>query len=179
MRSTISSLSLLLIMGSALSGCTANDVMDGFCTPDAPDITLNEDCPYQNARGPQIPNPECKASKLDPASAATWTDVFAIFVDQNRGNCSAGGCHGVEEKAAMGIFLPSNNAQKFYDNLVKTKGTVGKPYVNPDSPLESWIHCNVAGTPGGGLPMPKPAGLPSKNDADIVEDWVLGGAPGP
>jgi hypothetical protein len=170
---------LLALSCLTLFACTGNDVMDAFCTPDAPDITLNDDCPYQNARGPQIPNPECKASKPDPASAATWTDVFAIFVDQNRGNCSAGGCHGIEEKAANGIFLPSNNTQKFYDTLVNTKGSVGKPYVNVDDPLSSWIHCNVAGTPGGGLPMPKPAGLPSKKDADIVEDWVLGGAAGP
>lgn len=171
---------LVVAMVGPVGGCFLdNDVSDGQCTPSAPDISLNDDCPYQNGRGPQLPAAACEPRQAEAGTAATWTDVLAIFLDQSRGNCSAGGCHGVEDKAAVGIFLPANDPQAFYDALVNTTGSVGRPYVNPKDPLSSWIHCNVRGTAGGGLPMPKPAGLISQADADIVEDWVLGGAAGP
>jgi hypothetical protein len=160
------------------SGCT-NDVMDASCTPDHPDLTISDDCPYQQSRGPQIPNPDCRVQQEMPATAPTWTDVFAIFIATDRGNCAATACHGDMDKAANGIFLPSDDEVTFYETLVNTTGSVGRKYVNPDSPLESWIHCNVAGTPGGGLIMPKPAGMPAKADALIVEDWVIAGARGP
>jgi hypothetical protein len=168
------------ISGVATSGCFLdNDVSDASCTPDDPDITLNDDCPYQQSRGPQIDNPKCE-TKFDSAQGpATWQEVFGIFLAPDKGNCSATACHGVEASAANGIYLPSDDEITFYENLTSTTGSVGKPYVNPDNPLDSWIHCNVAGRPGGGLIMPKPAGLPLKADAQTVEDWVHNNVPGP
>ena len=167
-----------LVLSTA--GCFLdNDVSDASCTPSDPDITLNDDCPYQQSRGPQIDNPAC-ATKEDAATTATsWQDVFGIFLDSSKGNCSAAACHGEENSAALGIYLPADDELKFYETLTNTTGSVGKPYVNADTPLDSWIHCNVAGTAGGGLIMPKPAGMPSKLDAQRVEDWVHAGALGP
>ncbi len=162
------------------SGCFLdNDVMDASCTPSDPDITLNDDCPFQQSRGPQIKKGTCKPQFDSAQSATTWQDVFTIFVAPDKGNCSAAACHGVEASAAFGVFLPQNSEQIFYDTLINTTGTIGKPYVNRDNPLDSWIHCNVAGTEGGGLIMPKPAGMPSDSDAQKVEDWLHNGAAGP
>lgn len=169
-----------LIIPLVSAGCFLdNDVMDASCTPSDPDITLNDDCPYQQSRGPQTKKGTCKTQFDSAQSAATWQDVFSIFLAADKGNCSAAACHGVENSAANGIFLPAENEQLFYDNLTATNGTIGKPYVNPDSPLDSWIHCNVAGSDGGGLIMPKPAGMPLDLDAQTVEDWVHNGALGP
>jgi hypothetical protein len=167
---------LLCAIGTTSCG---NDVLDGNCTPDSPDITIDDDCPYQNALGPQIENPACETQQTGAGTSATWGDVFDIFIDTSRGNCSDNGCHGLEETAANGIYLPRGSQQQFYDNLAATTGSVGRPYINSKDRLESWVHCNVAGTPGGGLIMPKPAGMPSKADALIVEDWVFNGALGP
>lgn len=162
------------------SGCFLdNDVTDASCTPSDPDITLNDDCPYQQSRGPQIDNPKCETREDSALSGTDWQEVFGIFLAPDKGNCSAAACHGEEASAANGIYLPSDNEILFYDTLTNTLGSVGKPYVNADNPLDSWIHCNVAGTAGGGLLMPKPAGLPLSADAQKVEDWIHNGALGP
>ena len=175
--------SYALKLGCALSIVTAtactNDTLDADCTPDSPDITLDEDCPFQQSQGPQLPTPKCEYQQEGPSQVVVWVDVFSIFTDANSGACSLGGCHGVEETAANGIFLPAEEPVTFYNNLLATTGSVGRPYVNNKVPEDSWIHCNVAGTPGGGLIMPKPAGMPSKSDALKVEDWIFNNAPGP
>ncbi len=172
---------VVLSLGAfATSGCFLdNDVSDARCTPADPDITLNDDCPYQQSRGPQIDNPACATREDAAQSGANWQMVFGVFTDASKGNCSALACHGEINSAANGIFLPADNEQKFYEVLTSTTGSVGKPYVNADTPLESWIQCNVAGTSGGGLIMPKPAGMPSRSDAQTVEDWIHNGAIGP
>lgn len=171
------SLSALLL---ASSGCFLdNDVADASCTPSDPDITLNDDCPFQQSRGPQIAKGTCQTREDSAQSGTTWQEVFGIFQAADKGNCSAAACHGDQASAALGIWLPANDEQQFYETLTTTTGTVGKPYVNPDNPLDSWIHCNVAGTSGGGLIMPKPAGMPAKSDAQKVEDWIHNGALGP
>ena len=162
----------------ALTAACANDTLDAECTPDSPDHTLDEDCPYQQSLGPQPRPIKCDFQQEWAGQEVGWVDVFAIFTDRNRGQCSLGGCHGVEATAQLGIYLPEKDPHTFYNNLLAIEGSQGRPYVNPKSPKDSWIHCNVAGTPGGGLIMPKPSGLP-KADALAVEDWVHAGAPGP
>jgi hypothetical protein len=175
-------LSLSLALGAATSGCFLdNDVMDASCTPDGPDINLNSDCPYEEGKGPQLPQTACETVLEAPQSNPTWIDVFGLLTDQSQGNCSGGNCHGIEASAGGGIFLPDTDPNAFYQNLKSTTGSVGRPYlVTPaeGNPLDSWMHCNVAGTPGGGLIMPKPAGL-TKEQAQTIEDWIFNGAPGP
>lgn len=165
---------------AALCAACGNDVMDGQCTPDSPDITLDEDCPYQNGRGPQVTETACPPITGE-CGGSDWADVFSILTDQSvsGGNCSNSGCHGVEETAALGIFLPANDQIMFYETLLKTKGSIGRPYVDQNSPRTSWMACNVLGTRGGGFPMPKPSGLPNLADADTVIDWLRCEAPGP
>jgi hypothetical protein len=172
---------LAVALATTGMGCFLdNDVMDASCTPDGPDINLNSDCPYEEGKGPQLPQQACEAKFPSAQTTVTWTDVFGLFTDAGRGNCSAGNCHGIEAAAGGGIFLPADDPNIFYQSLKNTTGSVGRPYlvVPPDDPLDSWIHCNVAGTPGGGLIMPKPAGLTTE-DAQLVEDWLHGGARGP
>jgi hypothetical protein len=170
---------LLAVM---VAGCLGNDVRNAKCTPDDPDITASEDCPY-GVGGPKIPEMPCEVLDPNTTLTADWQQVFEIFIDKQRGQCSLAGCHGALETAANGIYLPADDAALFFENMTLTNGTVGRPYVNLDdqnaSPdnIQSWIHCNVAGRMGGGFPMPKPAGL-SASDAALVEAWVLQGFPG-
>jgi hypothetical protein len=180
----ISTEAALVTAGVTLAalGCN-NDVMDASCTPDDPDITIDDDCPYQQARGPQIPKLGCRdqrkkalpGGKEEPSTPRVWQEVVAIFNDKNTGNCTHGGCHGDEATAAWGIWLPAADPVRFYDTLREYTGTLGVPYV---SGKDSWIDCNVHGDPGSGFTMPKPDGL-RPAEASIVRDWVLSGAPGP
>lgn len=168
-------LAVLCVIAALCAAC-GNDVMDGECTPDSPDITLDEDCPYQNGRGPQVTETPCP--RIEGTCGGTdWADAFSVLTNVTGGNCSNNGCHGVEETAALGIFLPANDQELFYETLVKTKGSIGRPYVDQNSPRTSWMACNVLGTRGGGFPMPKPGGL--LTGADTVIDWLRCEAPGP
>ncbi len=107
--------------------------------------------------------------------------------DPLRGNCAAVGCHGSQGTAAIGIYFPLGDACQTYKALFDTRGSVGRPYLQPDNPatdgvneaLESWMYCNVLGTEGGGFPMPKPGGVHDPQTADVVRDFILCGAPAP
>lgn len=166
-------------IGALGAGGCQNDVLDAYCTPESPDITLDEDCPYSNGRGPQVKETACPPVTGEVTGNADWIDVFSMFIAPDRGNCSSAACHGDEATAALQIFLPAGDQQRFFQTLTATKGTVGRPYVNTENPADSWIYCNVRGDPGGGFPMPKPSGLPNLEDAEIVRNWLLAGAPGP
>jgi hypothetical protein len=104
--------------------------------------------------------------------------VFPIFVDADRGNCSNGSCHGSAEMAGADIFLPADDPSAFYDGLIDVSLS-GRRFVDTEEPEESILHCSIAGRDGGGDPIPRPGGLPSKADVRMVEDWVMNGAPGP
>lgn len=160
------------------AGCLDNDVTDARCGPDAPDNTIDDDCNRQ-PHGPQVDPGVCEPSVTTAQSAAGWREAFGVMTATSGGNCSAANCHGVLEKAQLGIWLPAEDQTTFYNTLVTTTGTRGDKYVDPDNPLDSWIHCNVAGRPGGGNAMPKPGGMQLTADAQVIEDWVLNGAPGP
>jgi len=177
-RSVAVSVSFFAIVVFSTSACE-NDVLDPDCTQDSPDITLNPDCPYANGRGPQVKEAACPPVTGEATGSADWVDVFSLMVAPDRGNCSSAACHGEEKSAALQIFLPGTDQEKFYETLINTKGTVGRPYVNQENPAESWIYCNMRGDPGGGFPMPKPSGLPNLDDAETVRNWLLAGAPGP
>jgi len=170
----------LFIVGCAvwLTAC-ANDVKDAQCTPDAFEFGLDEDCPYKAAQGPQVPTVGCELTTDEPELAPSWLEVFETLRDVGQGNCSDSGCHGDENTAALGIWLPSDDPSGFYDALTETTGSIGTPYIDTSDPEKSWIHCNVRGTPGGGFPMPKPSGMPTEEAANLVQDWILIGAPGP
>src|SRR5262245_62830588 len=116
--------------------------MDGHCTPDAPDITQDDGCPFQSAQGPQVKEAECPPAPAQ-CNGTDWDAVFSLLADKTRGNCSAPGCHGDEKTAALGIFLPGTDEQRFYQTLIETKGSIGRAYVNQTSPKDSWIQCNV------------------------------------
>lgn len=169
------------IAAAVTSGCFLdNDVKDASCTPDDPSIDLNDDCAYQDSLGPQINNPDCTFLEDTPVNAGvTWEDAFGVLTDDAKGQCSLPACHGDESTAANAIFLPKNDPDRFWQTLINTEGSVRKKYVDPDNYTKSWIHCNVFGRPGGGLIMPKPAGMPLSVDAQLIEDWVFGGACGP
>jgi hypothetical protein len=172
----------LAVAGLFASGCFLdNDVLDASCTPGEPDITLNPDCPYQQSRGPQVPPGVCVAQQDAASATPSWTEVFNTLVRSDGGNCSAIGCHGgpSADQAALGIWLPADKDDIFYETLTNTTGSIGKPYVNADNPPDSWIHCNVGGRAGGGSLMPKPGGMTQAVDALLIENWILSDAPYP
>lgn len=121
-----------------------------------------------------------------PASCPSFYDVLDVLVDPERGNCTSLGCHGAEDNAAQGIFLPVADPQQFYEGLLDADGTVGRPYVVADDAdtaeneaLASWMVCSLRGERGGGYPMPVPAGMPDPTDVEVVEDWIRCGAQPP
>jgi hypothetical protein len=112
-------------------------------------------------------------------TTTSWDQVFAILIAPDKGNCASVACHGTPALAANGILLPADDEVTLYETLVTTTDASGRPYVNRSSPLQSWMHCNVTGAPGGGLIMPTPSGLRLAEDVARIEDWLASGAPGP
>lgn len=159
---------------SALASGCANDALDASCTPDEPSIDLNDDCIYVNGQVAVQPAP-CEPYDGEIPAAPAWEETFSILTAPERGNCSADYCHGEQDTAELGIWLPQGNRDTFYETLINSKGTIGRPYLNPGDPEASWMHCNVRGAPGGGSAMPKPAGMPVFSDALQIEAWVLAG----
>ena len=168
----------IVVSALAASAC-GTDVMDASCSPDDPDINSDEDCPFEEGLGPQVNEPVCPPVEGEATVEVTWADVYDIFRAKAKGNCGSPACHGVQETAALQIFLPENDPVTFYKTLTETQGSVKRPYVNTQSPRDSWIVCNVSGSLGGGFPMPRPAGLSEQVDIDKVLNWVRLGAKGP
>lgn len=158
-------------------GCPENR-RDAHCSPDEASIETSEDCIYSGlGKGPKVVEDVCPAEDGDmPTVCPSFAEVLEILVDPKRGDCANAGCHGVEETAALGIFLPADSASTFYATLTDTSASVGKVYVDKTEPANSWIICNLLGEPGGGFPMPPAAGLPNPDDALIVRNWILCGA---
>lgn len=184
-RGPLASVLLLVAFASLVAACP-NDTKDSHCTPDAPNAAADPDCIYAGeGKGPVIVEPQCPDVEGDaPAVCPTFQQVFEMLIDPAKGNCSAGGCHGVAP-GSIGIYLPTNDPCAFYTQLTSISPR-GELYVRPDDPKTpendaktSYILCNLRGEHGGGFPMPIPGGLPNLSDADIVKSWLLCGAPGP
>jgi hypothetical protein len=178
---------LLVGLGVLAAASCANNTRDSHCTPDETDPETT-DCIYAGkGEGPLVSEAACAALVGEkPAVCPSFYEVLEVFNDPAKGNCSSTGCHGREENASDGIFLPLDDAERFYDELLGVRGSVGTPYVIADDPatggnesLSSWIHCNLHATPGGGFPMPPSSGLLLEADRKLVEDWLLCGAPAP
>ncbi len=181
-------LAALALSGGLASGCP-NDRRDSHCTPDGRSAAEDPECIYAgDGKVPAVIEPPCAdVTGAAPALCPTFDQVFTVLTDPEKGNCTAGGCHGVKP-GSFNIFLQANDQDCFYQALTETVGTNagGKLYVRPDDPatpeneaLSSYIVCNLRGERGGGFPMPVPAGMPLLSDVDLVADWVRCGAPGP
>lgn len=173
---------VLLGAGAIAAGaCITNDARDAHCTPSEPNPGARADCIYNGeGKGPQVVEEACpRVDGEAPATCPSFEDVYAILVDAERGGCTAGGCHGVEQTASVGIHISNKDPDDAYAALLEIEGSVGRPYVDADDPEASWIVCNLRGEPGGGFPMPVSYGLPDLADADVVRDWILCGAQGP
>jgi len=160
-----------------LAACITNDRRDAHCSP----TTDDDRCIYAGeGLGPKVDEEACPRVEGDaPSTCPSFDDVFTLFTDATRGGCVAGGCHGVEANAAVGIYLPSKDPDELYAALTAIEGSVGRPYLDADDPPASWLVCNLAGEPGGGFPMPVAAGLDDPADVALVRDWVLCGAEPP
>ncbi len=180
---------LVLLLTSLCAGLVSacpNDVRDAHCTPDDPNAAADPDCIYAGeAKGPKYVEGLCPPIEGEtPPICPDFQQVFELLVDPAKGNCSAGGCHGVAP-GSLGFFFPANDPCAFYTQLVSIN-MHGQRYVVPDDPAtpdnetkNSYIQCNLRGTPGGGYPMPIPAGMPNLADVALVDRWLLCGAPGP
>lgn len=162
-------LAYALVASVALS-CGTNNRSDAHCTPDAVNVDADTDCIYAGAgKAPGLVPGVCDSvtgKRPDDMDCPTFDDVFAVLVDAKKGNCSADACHGNLTNPAVGILLPADDKDKFYETLTTVTGTVGRRYVVPDDmattaneALTSWIVCNLAADLGGGYPMPPPNGL--------------------
>jgi hypothetical protein len=173
-------LGLLLVplLASALGGCSAAYVGDQACTEDSKVNDKDDACPYGPPGGPKVKPGGCPTIEITVEQSSpdcrSWDDIFPIFTGPTA-NCSIGGCHG-EAPGARGLYLPANDPNAFYDELKSYVGSQGYPYINDKSPANSWILCNLAGTPGGGSPMPPPSGLTTADLAE-VEKWAACGLP--
>lgn len=177
----------LLAAAASLVACSTN-ARDSHCSPDAPDRATDEGCIYAGTgKGPVVTETECPAVEGEvPDVCPTFYDVLDVLADPDRGNCTSLGCHGDPSNAQSDIYLPVADARVFYESLLDAEGTVGTPYVVEDDPatganesLDSWMICNLNGERGGGFPMPPPHGMPDLADVDVVQDWILCGAPAP
>lgn len=185
----------LLALGAAgviAASCT-NDARDSHCDAEEPD---EDDCiSNPEGLGPKVTESACGSPAVGEAltaeeSCPSYGEILAFMADPARGNCIATGCHGFESTASVAIFFPQQTLGQLdrcgtWTKLTTTSGSIGRPYVKPDDPtteaneaLTSWMYCNVAGLAGGGFPMPKPAGAPNKDDADLVRRWIICGAHG-
>lgn len=178
-----------------LAGC-ANDAKDQHCEPDGSDDRCISD---PDGKGPVVQEPACAVPTAADAPSGDCPDfwsVAAFMADPERGNCVASGCHGSQGTAAVGIYFPlatdaEGNLQfdacELYTLVAAQSGSVGRPYLKADDPettevnesLQSWMYCNVMGLPGGGYPMPKPGGVHRPEDAQVIRDFILCGAPSP
>jgi len=182
-------------------GCAAscvNDTRDSHCVPDGSDDRCVSN---PEGLGPTIAEPRCALPAPGtpppaPEECVPFARVLEFMVRKDEGNCIASGCHGSEGNASVAIFFPLLGPDDLdpcgtYSKLTTTSGSVGLPYVVEDkteeegSPpdvneaLQSWMYCNVTGVQGGGFPMPKPAGVIVKQQADPILNWILCGAHGP
>jgi len=163
---------LSAIATAASAGCGGISVGDQSCTEDSKVNDKEDDCPYGPPGGPKVAPGGCPNIVVtdDPlVCTKSWDDIFPILTGP-AGNCSLGGCHG-DAPGARGIHLPANDPNAFYDELKGYVGSQGYPYINDKDPARSWILCNLAGTPGGGSPMPPPSGL-SPEDLMIIQEWA-------
>ncbi len=174
----------LLISGFSV-GCPTN-TRDAHCTPDNTDPETT-DCIYAgNGEGPIVAEAACAPLEGEvPAVCPSFHEVYAVFTDPAKGNCTSTGCHGVESTAQDFIFFPSD-VDEFYEALLVTNGSVGTPYLVADDlgtgdneALSSWLGCNIEGKVGGGFPMPPPSGLLAVEDVALVKDWLRCGAQPP
>jgi hypothetical protein len=172
----------------SMLACVPNERRDAHCTPDEGSIDASGDCIYAgDGKGPAFHEDACAPPEgPKPATCPNFDQIVFLFNDASRGNCTSGACHGRPDSAAVGIYFDPTDARSFYTSLTSATGSVGTPYVVPDDPatpdneaLTSWVQCNVRGEPGGGFPMPVWSGLPDPADAELVDDWILCGAPGP
>ena len=155
-------------------GCQIS-VGDQSCAEGGNFYDKEDACPYGPPGGPKVQESPCPdiPQEADPLNCTTtWTQVYDLFTGP-AGNCTNGGCHG-SEPGARGIFLSPTDANAFYEELKGYKGSQGYSYLNEEDPAHSWILCNLAGTPGGGAPMPPPSGF-SEADLAVITNWAMCG----
>lgn len=179
------SLPCLSVAVSAVVGAGC-DVGDQVCTDEFDFQDLDDNCPYGPPGGPQKQNAAragCPTIDVDPGkpecATATFASVFPILVDAtfgSGGNCSAAvGCHGNAADAQSGVFLPADDPNAFFENLAAYRNAADEPYIEANAPGPvslAWMHCNVAGLPGGGSAMPPKSGFIEQASIDAVQLWM-------
>jgi hypothetical protein len=168
---------------ASVAGCT---VGDQICTTDSVSTDRDDDCPYGPPGGPAVRTvdvDECKDIAFDMSNCdgATWDAAYAALVDPVQGGCSESFCHDKGDgTGAFNVYIPKDNAQTSFDNLVKWQNTLGQPYIKTGE-TEAWILCNLNGSLGGQRVMPPGSNLQTQkpNVYGIIEKWALCGMTGP
>lgn len=168
-------LALAAGLGAAIAGGCTTDVGDQYCTEESVATDKDDHCPYGPPGGPKVAGGGCPPIVIDTTQCGpTWEgDIFPLFKDPTRGNCTASGCHGAEP-GAKGIYMPPNDAQASYIELKGYVNTLQAPYLSDEDPTRAWLLCNLEGTNGGGSPMPPPSGL-APAELGLVQQWAACG----
>ncbi|WP_156041039.1 hypothetical protein [Chondromyces apiculatus] len=153
-----------------VSGCSVGDQFcrEGFSAQPG---SKAADCPYGEKGGPTRENISCPVPPKPAVCRYVWSQVYAVLDDPSKGACTTQGCHGEGGTLGDGLAIPSGNAVSAWSVLTTYESDVKGKYINPGSPTESWIVCNVQGSEEGGSPMPKPNGLLEEADVQMVRDW--------
>jgi hypothetical protein len=180
-RILVASLTGGFLLALLAPGCTL-DVGDQACTPSSDVLDKEDRCPYGSPGGPRLPVESCQAVNPKPVdqctAAPTWADVFALFSDTARGNCTDCNCHGNPSTSAAGLTILPEDPEKAYTAVTTFQTTQRGFYVKPGQTGASWIVCNIRGDTNGGKPMPPAtSGLPDDLAAiNTVLGWAECGA---
>jgi hypothetical protein len=174
-----------LLVLKALAAAAAVVLAAGACStgdqlcPQGTDINEDtDDCPYGPQAGPKGALGECVVPTNCGTIPSTYTwkdDIFPLFNknDADAAACtSAGSCHG---PGGTPPLMPGDNEGATYAALTVYRGSIGRKYIDPERPGDSWIMCNLRNTLGKGMPKGGDNRL-TEADVAMVEAWVCGGA---
>src|SRR5690348_9651839 len=101
---------------AALLSCTPNQRRDAHCTPEEASIADDPACIYAgDGKGPPIEEETCAPpSGAPPATCPTFDEIAELVRDVDRGNCTAGACHGSPTEPAVGIYFNSTDEIQLY-----------------------------------------------------------------
>jgi len=178
-RATMGRTAKRLVLAGLLTmaGCADYGARDARCTPDSPHQGVSDDCIYADVSRDEVEL--CVPTVEMPATNPTFEEVFAILVSPDVG-CDSATCHGGVSNGD--VRINQGEIVAAYESLTTSRGN-GKTnfYVTPGDPEASWMHCNVRPIGSEGIigqVMPQGTGM-SEENARIIEDWILNGAPGP
>ena len=121
--------------------------------------------------------PACAGADDEPTFEKVHERVISV-------SCAAAACHG----APVGAPIDLSSIEAAYDALLGTNDDArpecalsSLPYVTPGDPDRSYLMAKLGATsePICGLSMPLGGPMLGAQELDLIERWIVAGAPGP